>query len=74
MARQKAVATKMQQLKITQDILDKAAELAATEYDDQWFAIDVCDTGKSSEPGTVIFNYQGQNFEVWLTKYWHSHQ
>jgi hypothetical protein len=55
---------------ITEDLLNQAAKLAARLHDDEWFAIDVSMSGKSSEPGTIIVEHENLKFEVWLTKYW----
>lgn len=55
---------------ITEDLFNKAGEFAAVQHNDEWFAINVSTTGESSEPGTVIVEYSGLKFEVWLSKYW----
>ena len=51
--------------RITAELLKAAGDYAAQQYNDQWLGIDVSDD-KPTEPGTVIINYQGQLFEVWL--------
>jgi hypothetical protein len=64
----------MSQIQVTEDLLDNAAAYAAQQHNDEWFAVDVSSTGIPSEPGTVIVEYQGLSFEVWLTRYWHENQ